>query len=174
MRYFRQIVPQVFFRAGASILKWKKLWCQCGRSEITAGWGRRNTKRSDLQHFGARARLQDDTSTCSTVNVWLNLIPVTIDSRNRESNGGNVRLKSLTVVPRALQQTDIVGVPTQPRSPHAPVTQNINLLSPGCLFYPDLNSTLFLWRSDWVSGETVNKSKESITALLYTWKLSIF
>lgn len=187
MRYFRQIVPQVFFRAGASILKWKELWCQCGTlcfgAEIrehrrlgktehrTLGppalWSTRTTARWHLN-------MQQSQRLVKVWFRWLLTTEIRKAARSSQTKCAVKVGKSNSIGGATCPAADRYRCPNSTRSPHAPVTQNINLLSPGCLFYPDLNSTLFHFRFDWVSGETVNKSKESITALLYTWKLSIF
>lgn len=176
MRYFRQIVPQVFFRARASILKWKMLvrqrgWCGDQSAPPVGEDGTQNARTSSTLE-------QDDTSTRSKVNAWWKLDFGDCWQQESGKQQAAHRRKCAVKVGKSsfnggatCPAADRYRCPNSTWSPHAPVTQNRNLLSTGCLFYPDLNSTLFLRRFDSVSGETVNRSKESITALLYSWKL---
>lgn len=61
IRYFRQIVPQAFFSARASILEWEMHLCQCGwwthQGDQHSVWRRWNTKHSELQRFHQSTRI---------------------------------------------------------------------------------------------------------------------
>lgn len=129
IRYFRQIVPQVFFWARASILKWKML---------VSVWVARGSDHLNMQQSQRLVKVRF---------WWLLATKIRKATRSSQTKCGAVGKSNFNggaMCPAA----DRYRCPNSTWSPHAPVTHNINLLSPGCLFYPDLNSTLFLWRFD--------------------------
>lgn len=146
IRYFRQIVPQVFFWARASILKWNKLSCQCG-------W------------CGA--------GTCSPLEHWhhCKATPQHAAGSGKQQQAADrwkvplLGKATVTVAPRA------PGVPTQPDlltlQSHTTETFFRQVVY-FTLTWTQLSSSGGL---TWVWRETGNNNKEPITWLLCTWKL---